>query len=210
MSNLHRLGLVLGLLAAAAGLVHGTPPLPARVRPAYLDRVPLALAGWTATPGVPVAVLPPDPRAAAVIHRTYRSGARTVWVSVALFTGQDDPSRRASLGLIHLDPSVAGEAADVTVQLGGSSPTRLRASVIRRGGERYAVVHWHQIGSRAYTSEYALRWALTRQILAARSGDSVLARVAVPFDQTDPTRSLEDVAELGRPLKTALAALFDG
>ncbi len=209
MSNRWRLGIVLGLLAGAAGLVYGTPPLPASETPGSLDRLPTALSGWTGTDGIPESLLPPDPHEMTAVRRTYRSGQRIAWISVAVFTRQDDPLRRVSVNHIYPEQQVAlVEPADITVALGGSSPTTLRARVIHRSGEQHAIVYWHQIQRRTYGSEYAFRWALMRRILVARRGDSVLVRIAVPVDQTHPARFLGSIVELGPPLHAALAGML--
>lgn len=209
MSNRWRLGIVLGLLAGAAGVAYGTPPVPEREGPAVLDRLPTTLTGWTATNGIPESLLPSDPRERAAVRRTYRSGQRIAWISVALFTHQDDPLRRVSVNHIYPEQQVAlVEPVDITIAPDGSSPTTLRARVIHRGSEQYAIVYWHQIQRRTYGSAYSFRWALMRRILVARRGDSILVRIAVPIDQTDLARSLDSVAELGSPLHAALAGLL--
>ena len=209
MSNRWRLGIVLGLLAAAAGVVYATPPTPEREGPGVLDGLPTTLTGWTATDGVPESLLPPDPRERAAVRRTYRSGQRIAWVSVALFTRQDDPRRRVSVNRIYPEQRVAlVDPVDITVALDGSSPTTLRARVIHRGSEQHAVVYWHQIQRRTYGSEYSFRWALMRRTLVARRGDSILVRIAVPVDQADLSRSLGSVAEIGPPLHAAVAGIL--
>lgn len=209
MRNSWRLGIVLGLLTGAAGVVYGTPPVPERAGPDVLDRLPTTLTGWTATDGVPDSLLPPDPRERAAVRRTYRSGQRIAWISVALFTRQDDPLRRVSVNRIYPEQQVAlVEPVAITVALDGSSPTTLRARVIHRGSEQHAIVYWHQIQRRTYGSEYSFRWALMRRTLVARRGDSVLVRIAVPVDQADLSRSLGSVAELAPPLHAALAGIL--
>jgi len=209
VSNRWRLGIVLGLLAAAAGVVYATPPVPEREGPGVLDGLPTTLTGWTATDGVPESLLPPDPRERAAVRRTYRSGQRIAWVSVALFTRQDDPRRRVSVNRIYPEQRVAlVDPVDITVALDGSSPTTLRARVIHRGSEQHAVVYWHQIQRRTYGSEYSFRWALMRRTLVARRGDSILVRIAVPVDQADLSRSLGSVAEIGPPLHAAVAGIL--
>ena len=210
MSNNWRLGIVLGLLAGAAGVAYGTPPVPEREGPGVLDRLPTTLAGWTATDGVPESLLPPDPRERAAVRRTYRSGQRIAWISVALFTRQDDPLRRVSVNRIYPEQQVAlVEPVDITVALDGPSPTTLRARVIHRGREQqHAIVYWHQIQRRTYGSEYSFRWALMRRVLVARRGDSALVRIAVPVDQMDLARSLGSIVELGPPLHAALAGML--
>ena len=200
---------MLGLLAGAAGVAYGTPPVPEREGPGVLDRLPTTLAGWTATDGFPESLLPPDPHETAAVRRTYRSGQRIAWISVALFTRQDDPLRRGSVNHIYPEQQVAlVELVDITMALDGSSPTTLRARVIHRGSEQHAIVYWHQIQRRTYGGEYWFRWALLRRTLGARRGDSILVRIAVPVDQADRSRSLESVAELGPPLHAALARIL--
>jgi len=209
VSNRWRLGIVLGLLVAAAGVVHGTPPVPEREGPGVLDGLPTTLTGWTGTDGVPESLLPPDPREKAAVRRTYRSGQRIAWISLALFTRQDDPLRRVSINRIYPEQQVAlVEPVDITVALDGSSPTTLRARVIHRGSEQHAIVYWHQIQRRTYGGEYWFRWALMRRTLVARRGDSILVRIAVPVDQANLSRSLGSVAELGPPLHAAVAGIL--
>lgn len=206
MTNCWRFGIVLGLLAGAVGVVYGTPPVPERETAGMLDRLPTALAGWTATDGIPESLLPPDPREMAAVRRTYRSGQRLAWISVALFTRQDEPVRRASINYIYPARRVAlVEPVDITVALEGSS---LRVRVIHRGSEQRAIVYWHQIERRTYGDEYSFRWALMRRLIVARRGDSVLVRIAVPVDQTGLGPSLGSVAEIGPPLHAALARIL--
>lgn len=209
MSNGWRLGIVLGLLAGAAGMAYGRPAVPERATLDMADGLPTTLAGWTATDGVPESLLPRDPHEIAAVRRAYRRGERTVWISAALFTGQDDPRRRVSINHLYPDRQLAlVEPAAITVALDGSSPTTLHARVVHRGRERHAIVYWHQIEHRIYGDEYSLRWALLRRILVARRGDSVLVRIAVPVDQADLSGSLGSVAELAPPLHAALAGIL--
>ncbi len=207
MSEGWRLGIVLGLLAATAGVVYVAPPVLDRGNPIVLYGLPTTLAGWTATDGVPEPLLPPDPHEMATVRRAYRNGQRIAWISVAMFTRQDDPVRRASIDRIYPQQHVAlVERARLTVVLDGSVPTALPAVVIHRAGQQLMVVYWHEIGRRAYGSEYWFRWALMRNILFARRGDSVLVRIAVPVSQTEGvSRSLAAVTELVPSLYAALA-----
>jgi len=208
VTNRWRFGIVLGLLAVAAGIVYGTPPLAEREAPGTLDKLPAVLAGWTATDGAPESLLPPDPHEMAAVRRTYRSGGRVAWISVALFARQDEPARRASINHVYPERQVAlVEPVAITMALEGSSPT-LRARVIHRGSEQRAIVSWHQIGDRIYADEYSFRLALMRRVLVARQGDSVLVRIAVPIDQGSRGSSLASVAELGPPLHAALTRIL--
>jgi EpsI family protein len=203
-----RLGIVLGLLAGAIAVVYGAPPLAEHEPSRRLDRLPTVLAGWTATDGAPASALPADPRAVTVVRRTYRSGERVAWVSVALYRGQDEPARRASVDYIYPERQVTlAESVEITVPLEGGFSLR-RARVIHRGAERLAVAYWHQIERRPYPDGYSFRWALMRRIIFERRGDSVLVRIAAPLDRPDPDAALAGIAELGPPLHAALARLL--
>ncbi|HET8578977.1 MAG TPA: exosortase-associated EpsI family protein, partial [Methylomirabilota bacterium] len=96
-----RLALALGLLAAAAGVVYLVPLVRDGINTAALYGFPVTLGGWTGAEGVPEWALPDDPRERAAIRRTYRHGQEQAWVSVAIFTRQDDVSRRASINFIY-------------------------------------------------------------------------------------------------------------
>lgn len=210
MSPAGRLGVVLGLLASVAGAVHCLPPVRDREASALDNALPRTLGAWTASDGVPEAVLPFDDHEAAAVRRTYRDGQRVAWISVALFTHQDEPRRRASVQQIYTETHVARiEPVDLTMTPEGLGPTPVPARLIHRGGQQHIVAYWHQIGRHVYGSDYWYRWALVRRILFARRGDSVLVRIAVPVDRAQGlSRSLSPTAELGPTLYGALADTF--
>lgn len=210
MSPGGRLGVVLGLLAGVVAALHWLPPVQDRGAPALGQALPSTLGAWTATDGAPEAFLPSDGHEAAAVRRTYRNGERVAWISVALFTHQDEPLRRPSVRHIYPETHVPLiEPADLTMALDGARPTTLPARVIHRSRRQHVVVYWHQIGGRVYGSEYWYRWALVRRILLARRGDSILVRIAVPVDPPQGLpRSLRVAAEFGPPLYTALADTF--
>jgi len=201
---------VLGFLASAVGVVHWLPPVRDPEAPALDQALPSTLGAWTATDGVPEAVLPFDDHEAAAVRRTYRDGQRVAWISVALFTHQDEPLRRASIQQIYPETHVARiEPADFTMTPDGLGPTPVSARLIHRGGQQHVVAYWYQIGSHVYASDYWYRWALVRRILFARRGDSLVVRIAVPVDRAQGlSRSLSAAAELGPPLYAALADTF--
>ena len=205
-----RLGVVLGLLAGVVATLHWLPQVRDREAPALRQALPSTLGAWTATDGVPEAILPSDGREAAAVRRTYRNGERVAWISVALFTRQDEPLRRPSIQHIYPETHVPRiEPADLTVALDDARRTTLPARVIHRGGRQLVVVYWHQIGGSVYGSEYWYRWALVRRILLTRRGDSILVRIAVPVDPLQGLpRSLSVATELGPPLYAALADSF--
>ena len=207
MRPARRLGVVLALLASTGGAVHWLPPLRDRDAPALDTALPSMLGAWTATEGVPEAVLPFDDHEAAAVRRTYRDGQRVAWISVGLFTHQDDPLRRASVQHIYPEAHVVRiEAADLTMALDGRGPITIPARVIHRGGRQHVVAYWYQMGRRVYGSDYWYRWALVRRIVLARRGDSLLVRIAVPVDRAQGlSRAQSAVAELGPPLYAALA-----
>jgi EpsI family protein len=207
MSPIRRLGVVLALVAGAGGTVHWLPPLRVREAPALDTALPSTLGAWMATDGVPEAVLPFDEHEAAAVRRTYRDGPRVAWISVGLFTHQDDPLRRPSVEHIYPEArAVRIESADLTMALDGLGPTTVATRLIHRGGGQHVVAYWYQIGRHVYGSDYWYRWALVRSIVLARRGDSLLIRIAVPVDRTHGlSRSRSAVAELGPPVYAALA-----
>ncbi len=210
MSPLARLSIVLGLLASVVGVVHWLPPVRDREAPRMDKALPSTLGAWTATDGVPEAVLPIDNHEATAVRRTYRDGQRVAWISVALFTHQDEPLRRASVQQIYPETHVARiEPADLTMTLDGLGPTPVPARLIHRGGQQHVVAYWYQIGGHVYGSDYWYRWALVRRILLAGRGDSLVVRIAVSVDRAHGlSRALSAAAELGPPLYAALADTF--
>lgn len=195
-----RLIAVLALLVLAAGAIVLTPRVRECQRAAPLEGLPTILAGWTDADGIPDETLPIDPSEVAAVRRTYRSGPRVAWVSVALFTRQDDPERRASINRIYPEQDVSRVER---AALPGASP-RPNAVVVSRRDRRVVVAYWYQIASRTYASETRFRLALMREVLLARRGDSLLARVAVPVAPDGIAASLASAAELAAALRLAL------
>jgi EpsI family protein len=195
-----RLIAVLALLVLAAGAIVLTPRVRDCPRAAPLEGLPTILAGWTDADGIPDETLPIDPSEVAAVRRTYRSGPRVAWVSVALFTRQDDPERRASINRIYPERDVSRVER---AALPAASP-RPNAVVVSRRDRRVVVAYWYQIAGRTYASETRFRLALMREILLARRGDSLLARVAVPVAPDGIAASLASAAELAAALRLAL------
>jgi EpsI family protein len=195
-----RLIAVLALLVLAAGAIVLTPRVRECPRAAPLEGLPTILAGWTDADGIPDETLPIDPSEVAAVRRTYRSGPRVAWVSVALFTRQDDPERRASINRIYPEQDVSRVER---AALPTASP-RPNAVVVSRRDRRVVVAYWYQIAGQTYASETRFRVALMREILLARRGDSLLARVAVPVAPDGIAASLASAAELAAALRLAL------
>lgn len=179
-----RLGLVLGFLFLAGAAIVFAPAVREQRGHALLALAP-SPAGWTSIDGAPEWALPVDPNERSAVRRTYQRGPETLWVSVALFTGQQEPERRAAINLIYPEKNtVRIDRLPFTLSLNGSTdrPLDLPAMVIQRHQEqRLLVVYWHQMGRQAYGSEYAYRLALTRDILFTRRADSALVRIAAPL-----------------------------
>lgn len=193
----HRLAMVLGLLVVTAGAGYVTPSVRECPSPPALDALPVALAGWTGADGIPEGVLPVDASETAAMRRTYGSGRSVAWVSVALFTRQDEPDRRASVNRIYPEKDVSMvERVDLPP---------IAAVVVSGPARRFVVAHWHQIGGRMYASGPGFRLALMRDILFARRGDSLLVRIAVPVGPEGVPAALTTAAELTRALEGALA-----
>jgi EpsI family protein len=192
-----RLAVVLGLLVVTAGVGYVTPSVRECPSPPALDTLPAALAGWTDADGIPDGVLPVDASETATMRRTYRSGQRVAWVSVALFTRQDEPDRRASVNRIYPEKDVS--------MLERVALPPIAAVVVSRPDRRFVVAYWHQIGGWMYASESRFRLALMRDILFARRGNSLLVRIAVPVGPEGVPAALTTAAELTRALEGALA-----
>jgi EpsI family protein len=192
-----RLVVVLGLLTATAAGWYLASPVRECASAAVLDELPGTLHGWTGAEGIPDGMLPGDPSEAARVRRTYRSGRRVAWVSVALFTRQDEPDRRASINRIYPEKDVS-RVERVTLP-------RVDAALVSGADRRFLVAYWRQIGRRTYASELRFRLALMREILFARRGDSLLVRVAVPVGPDGPAEALATAAELTPILEAMLA-----
>ncbi|HET8575945.1 MAG TPA: EpsI family protein [Methylomirabilota bacterium] len=198
-----RLALVLGLLAAAAAVVYLVPSVRDGINTAALYGFPVTMDGWTATEGLPDWALPGDPRERAAIRRTYRRGQEQAWVSVAVFTRQDDVSRRASINLIYPERnSSLLEPVPISLSLSGGAGTELGvpARLVHQERQRILVAYWHQIGRRSFGREVPYRLALMRDLILSRRGDSVLVRIAVPVEPTAstaaPLRTIKALAPL--------------
>lgn len=204
-----RLGVTLSLFASVAGLLHFVPPVRGAVQPVSLYALPTTLGAWTGTEGAPEEALPSDPNEKASVRRTYHSGNHLAWVSVALFVGQNDETRRASVNKIYPQRGVSLiEPLPLAVALHRppASPTTLPAVVVHRGSQRFVVVYWHQMGDRAYGNEYRFRLALLGDIIFARRADAILVRIAIPADsQSQLADGLAAVAKLAPPLYAELA-----
>jgi EpsI family protein len=127
--------------------------------------------------------LPPDPNETLSVRRTYRHGRQVAWISVALFVGQNDEARRASVNKIYPQRGVnLIEPVSFAAPLGGATTraTALPAVVIHQGARRLLVVYWHQMGKQVYGSEYRFRLALMRDMIFARRAESMLVRIAIP------------------------------
>ena len=178
-----RLGVVLILFAAAAVILHVIPPVKGTVNPVALFALPMTLGPWSGADGVPEEILPSDPNEKFSVRRTYRHGDQVSWVSVALFVGQDDEARRASVNRIYPRHSVSLiEPVPFAVSLTGSATRSVTvpAVIVHQDSGRLLVAYWHQIGPRVYGNEYRFRLALMRDAIFTRRADALLIRIATP------------------------------
>lgn len=178
-----RLGVTLILFAAGAVVLRMAPPVKGAVNPVSLYAVPMTLGSWVGAEGVPEEILPPDPNEKLSVRRTYRNGNHLAWVSVALFVGQDDDARRASINKIYPQRGASLiEPVSFVVALNGSAagPITLPAVIVHQDSRRLLVAYWHQIGNRVYGNEYRFRLALMRDVIFARRADALLVRIATP------------------------------
>lgn len=178
-----RLGVTLILFAACAVVLRMAPPVKGAVNPVSLYAVPMTLGTWAGAEGVPEEILPPDPNEKISVRRTYRNGNHLAWVSVALFVGQDDDARRASISKIYPQRGASLiEPVSFAVPLSGSAagPVTLSAVIVHQDSRRLLVAYWHQIGNRVYGNEYRFRIALMRDVIFTRRADALLVRIATP------------------------------
>jgi EpsI family protein len=198
----------LALLAAAGAVVYLVPAVQEKFNTAALYAFPVTLGPWNATEGVPEWALPIDPRERAAIRRTYRTGRELAWVSVAVFTRQDDISRRVSINLIYPERnSSLLEPVPITVPTVGAVPTplSLSARLVHQERQNILVAYWHQIGRRPFGSELRYRMSLMRDIIVSRRGDSILVRIAVPVaSQESMAESLSTISGLAPLLQQAV------
>ena len=152
-------------------------------------------------------MLPSDPNEKAALRRSYRRGERAAWVSIALFTRQDDPNRRASINRIYPEERTSRIdriALPITLDGRPDGSVSVPAMVGQKEQHRLVVVYWYQLGHRAYGNVYAYRLALMREILFNRQADAALVRIAIPLQATEPVDgSLRLVSEIAPPLYAA-------
>lgn len=174
--------------------------------------IPLELGGWTSVDGAPDWALPRDPNEQVGIRRTYRRDDRVVWASVAHFARQDDPKRRQSLDRVYPEANVSRiDRIVLPVALNGATNGWVSVPVVigQRGEERLVVVYWHQLGPRAYGSEYGYRLALMRETLLRRQTDVVLFRLAIAVTgSASLDESFKTVQELAPALYGAASPLM--
>jgi EpsI family protein len=203
-----RLGVTLVLFGLGALALNMPVSVKGAVEPVSLHAVPVTLGTWTGTDGAPEEALPSDPNEKAAVRRTYRSGSQVAWVSIALFVGQNNDARRASINKIYPQRNVSLiQPLRITVSLDGpaASPVALPVVAIHQESQRLVVVYWHQIGRQSFGNEYRFRLALTREILFAHRADSILVRIAAPgSDRSGTAQALETVSALAPLLYSAM------
>jgi len=204
-----RLGVILILFAVAATVLHTARPVTGTVNPVSLFALPETVGVWSGADGVPEEILPSDPNERVSVRRTYRHGARIAWVAVALFVGQEDETRRASVNKIYPQRNVsliAPAPSIVSLAVPPASPIKLPAVIIHQDSRRLLVAYWHQIGHRVYGNEYGFRLALMRELVLARHTDTLLIRIAVPVGTNGQVReNLDAVGHLAASLYSTLA-----
>lgn len=177
------LSATLALLVVAGTAIHLTPAVSDSEPSRPVISIPEMFGGWTSTEGAPEWLLPRDPNEKVSVRRTYQDRDHVAFVSVALFTREDNPGRRSSANFIHplRGPSLI-ESSRLDLKLGQPSETAasLPTAVLHEGNRQLAVLYWHQIGRQTYGSAYQLRLALLGRILLARRADMLLVRIAVP------------------------------
>ncbi len=196
-----RLAVTLMLFGLGALALNMPLSVQGTVEPASLHALPSTLGSWTGTDGIPEEYLPSDPNEKSAVRRTYRNGPQIAWVSIALFAGQNNDARRASVNKIYPQRNVSLiEPLSLTAPLNGPSVSSVALPAValhQQDAQQLVVVYWHQIGRQTFGSEYRFRLALTREILFARRADSILVRIAVPgTDRSGNAQALETVSSL--------------
>jgi EpsI family protein len=205
-----RLGVILILFAAAATVLHAARPVTGTANPVSLFALPRTVGVWSGADGVPEDILPSDPNEKVSVRRTYRHGTRVAWVSVALFVGQEDETRRASVNKVYPQRNVSLiEPAPATVFLAvpSASPIALPAVIVHQDTRQLLIAYWHQIGKRVYGNEYRYRLALMGDLIFRRRSDAVLVRVATPAGR-EP-RATDDLAPIETLASSVYASLGD-
>ena len=207
-----RLGVVLGLFGAANAVLYTAAPVTSAVNPASLYALPPTVGAWTSIEGVPEDILPLDPNEKLSVRRTYQRGSQVAWVSVALFVGQNDETRQASVNKIYPIRNVSLiERMPITVSLGAppAGSAKIPAVLVHQESRELLVAYWHQIGGRVFGNEYRFRLALMRGLLFERRADTLLVRVAAPAGREIPTAEvLAQVSELATAVHAALSEEF--
>jgi EpsI family protein len=203
-----RLGVILVLFAATVVVLHTTRPVTGSVNPVSLLALPETLGVWSGIDGVPEDVLPADPNEKLSVRRTYRHGTQVAWVSVALFVGQEDETRRASVNKIYPQRNVSllePAPSAVVLAVSPGNPHRLPAVIVHQEARRLLVAYWHQMGRRVYANEYRYRLALMSDLIFRRRSDALLVRIATPADP-EP-RATDHLASVGALASAVCASL---
>jgi len=207
-----RLGLVLVLFGAAAAVLYTAAPVTSAVNPASLYVVPSKVGAWTSVEGVPEDILPLDPNEKLSVRRTYQRGSQVAWVSVALFVGQSEETRQASINRIYPRRNVSLiERMPITMSLGAlpAGSVQIPAVLVHQESREILVAYWHQIGRRVLGNEYRFRLALMYGLLFERRADTLLVRVAAPAGREIPAAEVvAQVSELASAVHAALSEEF--
>lgn len=200
---------VLALVAGAVLAIQSASAIRERGSDGGLPHLSADVAGWQSSYGAPDWALPADPRETDARRRTYRKGSAEACVSVALFTRQGEPRRRASLDRIHPEKGVSRiEQLRVAVALNGSprSAVDVPALLLHHDRQRVLIAYWHQRGGAVYGSQYRYRLAVLGDVLLRRPADATLVRIGVPLGASESVEGgRRTVAELAPALHAAVA-----
>jgi EpsI family protein len=180
MTRLHGHLVIVIALACAAALVVALPrghatPEPRRV----LDALPLRLGEWVSNSSS-ATVLPDDPRSVESLARQYSNGSRTVWLSVARYSGENGPDHRPALHMLVPErglSSISRTTADIPLDV-GAPPLRATHVALRFRDGDLNVWYWYALGDRLIGDEYSLRFWLALNTALRRDRELLLIRVA--------------------------------
>lgn len=169
--------IVLLLAGGARTQLHSIEP-PAGLS---LQAVPLTLADWTGTPGLPL-----DPAVAAIlraddyINRIYQRPGAVAGVYVGYHRSQSQGS--AIHSPLNCLPGAGWQPASIERRPLGARG-RVTQVIVSKGEDRQLVLYWYQTPTRVEGNEYWSKFHLVADAILTRRSDAALVRIVVPIER---------------------------